>query len=307
MQEFDYVRVYDVHKAAAILSREDNGARVLSGGTDLLVQLRERQQSAKLLVDIKYIPEVNQLTYDPTAGLTIGSAVTCLQISTDPSVSKIYPGLVDAVSLIGGVQIQGRASVGGNLCNASPAADSIPALIVHSAVCLIADTDGYREVPVEQFCTAPGKTVLTHGELLVSLRIPPPPPRFGAHYLRFTPRNEMDIAVVGAGASIVLDEGMKTIQSARLALAAVAPKPLLVETVGDYLTGRDISPETIQMAAQFAREAAQPIRDMRGTVDQRGHLAGVLSTRALEKAIERAKTQGQSSPGRRPAGDRSER
>lgn len=295
MQEFDYVRVHDVHKAVSILSREENGARVLSGGTDLLVQLRERQQNAKLLVDIKCIPEVNQLAYDPSDGLTVGSAVTCLQISTDPTISEIYPGLVDAVSLIGGVQIQGRASVGGNLCNASPAADSIPALIVHRAVCLIAGLDGYREVPVEEFCTGPGKSVLEHGELLISLHIPPPPARFGANYLRFTPRNEMDIAVVGAGASVVLDEGMKTIQSARLALAAVAPTPLLVESVGDFLTGREISSETIQMAAQLARKAAHPIKDMRGTVDQRGHLAGVLSQRALDKAIERAKTQQQPS------------
>jgi CO/xanthine dehydrogenase FAD-binding subunit len=240
------------------------------------------------LVDIKSIPEVNQLKFDPSTGLTLGSAVSCLRISSDPLVSQMYPGLVDAVSLIGGVQIQGRASVGGNLCNASPAADSIPALIVHRAVCVIAGPDGYREAAVEDFCTAPGRNILNPSELLISLRLPPPPPRFGAHYLRFTPRNEMDIAVVGAGASVVLNEDMRTIQSARIALAAVAPTPLLVEDAGKYLTGKEISPETIQGAADLAQEAANPIRDMRGTVDQRGHLAGVLAGRAIEKAIQRA-------------------
>ena len=288
MQDFDYIRVHDVQEAIFILSGDGNGARILAGGTDLLVQLRERQRTASLLVDIKSIPEVNQLKFDPTTGLTLGSAVSCLRISSDPLVSQMYPGLVDAVSLIGGVQIQGRASVGGILCNASPAADSVPALIIHRAVCVIAGPDGYREAAVEDFCTAPGRNILGPSELLISLRLPPPPPRFGAHYLRFTPRNEMDIAVVGAGTSVVLNEDMRTIQSARIALAAVAPTPLLVEDAGNYLTGKEISPETIQGAADLAQEAVHPIRDMRGTVEQRGHLAGVLAGRAVEKAIQRA-------------------
>ena len=288
MQDFDYVRVHEIQDAISILSREHGGACILVGGTDLLVQLRERQRTAKLLVDIKSIPEVNQLAFDPSVGLTLGSAVSCLRISNDPIVSQMYPGLVDAVSLIGGVQIQGRASVGGNLCNASPAADSIPALIVHRAVSIIVGPDGDREVAVENFCTAPGKNILKPGELLVSLRLPPPPPRFGAHYLRFTPRNEMDIAVVGAGASVVLNEDMQTIQSARIALAAVAPKPLLIKAAGDYLIGRQISPENIHKAADLAQEAAHPIQDMRGTVEQRSHLAGVLVGRAIQEAIRRA-------------------
>ena len=291
MQEFDYVRVHEIQDAISILSREDGGASILVGGTDLLVQLRERQRTAKLLVDIKSIPEVNQLAFDPSTGLTLGSAVSCLRISSDSVISQIYPGLVDAVSLIGGVQIQGRASVGGNLCNASPAADSIPALIVHRAMCIIVGPDGNREVAVDDFCTAPGSNILQSGELLVSLRIPAPPPRFGAHYLRFTPRNEMDIAVVGAGASVVLNEDMQTIRSARIALAAVAPKPLLVKAAGEYLAGRQISPETIQKAAGLAQEAAHPIGDMRGTVVQRGHLAGVLAGRAIQEAIKRARVR----------------
>lgn len=289
MQDFEYVLVHGVHEAISILSRQGQRARILCGGTDLLVQLREKQCQASVLVDIKSIPEVNQLKYDPSAGLSLGSAVSCLRIRNHPRISQIYPGLVDAVSLIGSIQIQGRASVGGNLCNASPAADTIPALIVHRAVCLIAGPDGDREVPVENFCIAPGKNILQAGELLVSLRIPPPPPRFGAHYLRFTARNEMDIAVAGAGAAIVLESDMTTIHSARLALGAVATTPLLVETVGEFLAGRDISAETIQEAAHLAQAAAHPIQDVRGTVNQRSHLVAILARRAFEKAIQRAR------------------
>ena len=291
MQNFDYVRVHDIQDAISILSREQGGVYVLAGGTDLLVQLRDGQRTAKLLLDIKSIPEVNQLAFDSSIGLTLGSAVSCLRISRDPLVLKNYPGLVDAVCLIGGIQIQGRASVGGNLCNASPAADSIPALIAHRAVCIIVGPDGEREVAVENFCTAPGENILKPGELLLSLRLPPPPAHFGASYLRFTPRNEMDIAVVGAGASLVLDEDLQTVQSARIALAAVAPKPLLVKIAGDYLIGQQISPETLQRASELAQEAVEPIQDMRGTVEQRRHLVGVLTRRALQNAVRRAKTK----------------
>jgi carbon-monoxide dehydrogenase medium subunit len=261
----------------------------LSGGTDLLVQLREGRRRAALLVDIKPIPEVNALSYDPLQGLRLGAAVPCYRICDHPAVVAAYPGLIDAVSLIGGIQIQGRASVGGNLCNASPAADAIPALIVHRAVCVIAGPDGRREVPAEDFCTAPGQTALQKGEFLVLLFIPPPKPGFGAHYLRFTPRNEMDIAVVGVGASVLLDPSGMSFESARIALGAVAPTPLLVPEAGAALAGRKVSDEAIEEAARIAQSAARPISDVRGTVAQRKHLAAVLTRRALRKAIERAR------------------
>ncbi len=292
MQAFDYLRVYTLQDAISVLSREEKGVCILCGGTDLLVQLREKQRTARLLVDIKHIPEVNQLSFDPFAGLALGSAVSCLRICNDPQVSLNYPGLVDAVSLIGGIQIRGRASVGGNVCNASPAADTIPALIVHRAECMITGPNGDRVVPVEDFCIGPGLNVLQRGELLISLRIPPPPDRFGAHYTRFTPRQEMDIAVAGAGAAVLLEEDLQTIRWARLALSAVGPTPLLVRSAGAYLSGKDISAETIQKAAQLARQAAHPIQDVRGTDRQRRHLVGILARRALEAAIERAQAGG---------------
>jgi carbon-monoxide dehydrogenase medium subunit len=262
---------------------------VLCGGTDILAQMREGRLRTPLLVDIKPIPEVNELAYEPTEGLRLGAAVPCIRIHDDPEVAAAFPGLIDAVSLVGGIQIQGRASVGGNLGNASPAADTIPALIVHAATCNIAGPDGHRQVPVAEFCTAPGKTALRKGEFLVSLHIPAPDPGFGAHYLRFIPRNEMDIAVAGAGASVQLDESGTHFQAARIALGAVAPTPLFVSDAGDALAGRKVSDEAVMEAARIAQAAARPISDMRGTASQRKHLASVLTQRALRKAIERAK------------------
>ena len=218
-----------------MLSQKGDRARVLSGGTDLIVQVREKRRDLDLMVDVKKIPELLEIRYDATTGLTLGASVACNRIYEHPVISRTYPGLVDAAFLIGGTQIQNRASLGGNLCNASPAADSIPALIAHRAVCVIAGPKGERELPVEQFCVAPGRNALQPGELLVSFRIPPPPPRFGANYLRFIPRNEMDIAVVGCGASLSLESDLKTVASARVSLGAVAPTPLLVEEAAAVL------------------------------------------------------------------------
>lgn len=288
MQAFDYQSVNSIEEALTLLSDDQRLVKILSGGTDLLVQLREGNQHADLLIDVKKIPELMEVAYDPLLGLRIGAAASCYQICHDAEVVAHYPGLVDAVSLIGGVQIQNRASIGGNLCNASPAADAIPALIVHEAVCLISSPSGERNVPVEQFCTAPGKTVLQPGEFLVAIHVPPPKPNFGAHYQRFIPRNEMDIAVVGVGAAVTLDEGGNHFRSARLALAAVAPTPLFVPEVGDFLTGKKVTSETIREAASIAKAAARPITDLRGTAEQRRQLTSVLARRTLDKAIERA-------------------
>jgi CO/xanthine dehydrogenase FAD-binding subunit len=293
LQAFDYVAAHSIAEAATFLARHNGQARVMAGGTDLLVQMREGRRAVDLVVDIKPIPEANELRYDPADGLWIGAAVPCLRIRDNAAVAQAYPGLVDAVSLVGGVQIQGRATIGGNLSNASPAADTIPALIVHRATCEVAGPDGLRQVPVEGFCTGPGQTILQRAEFLVRLHIPPPQPGFGAHYLRFTPRNEMDIAVAGVGAAVTLDDTGTVIRAIRVALGAVAPVPLFVPEIGEALTGRRISEETIDAiikeAAELAREAARPISDMRGSAAQRKHLAMVLTGRALRKAIERAR------------------
>ena len=289
MQAFDYVSAGSVKEAVGLLTSHNGKARVLSGGTDLLVQMRENRRRAELLIDLKTIAELTSIHYDSQTGLWIGAAASCFEIRRNPFVLERYPGLVDAIRLIGGVQIQSRATVGGNLCNASPAADSIPALIVHNAKCLIVNNSGTHEISVEQFCIAPGKNDLQDGEFLLAILVPVIPENFGAHYLRFIPRNEMDIAVVGAGASVTLDETKQQILSARIALGAVAPTPLLVEEAGSFLTGKEITQEAIQEAAKIAQAAARPISDLRGTVEHRKHLCAVLTRRALEKAIERAR------------------
>jgi carbon-monoxide dehydrogenase medium subunit len=290
MQPFRYIRAQNVEHAATLLQQQEGRAHILAGGTDLIVALRERRLETDLVIDIKGIPEVDELTQN-AEGLRIGAATPCYRIYGNESVVQHYPGLVDAARLIGGVQIQGRASLGGNLCNASPAADSIPALIVHHAICDIALPQTRRRVPVEEFCIAPGRTVLGRGEFLASLHLPPPPAGFGAAYLRFIPRNEMDIAVVGVGASVQLDESGRGIVAARIALGAVAPTPLLVSAAGAALVGAEVSEAAIARAAQIAQTAARPISDMRGTAEFRRHLVGVLTQRALNKAIERASRQ----------------
>src|SRR5262249_11203353 len=233
------------------------------------------------VVDVKHIPELNELRCDPQNGLRLGAAVPCCRIYEDATVGKAYPGLIDAVSLVGGIQIQSRASVGGNLCNASPAADTIPPLISYSAVAVIAGKDGTSEVPVEQFCTAPGRTVLKPGQFLVGFKLPLPKPRTGAAYLRFIPRNEMDIAVVGVGVTLTLDEAKSRCSAARIALAAVAPTPLLVPEAGKALVDGAVSDALIDKAASLAQAAARPISDMRGDADYRRHLVGVLTKRAV--------------------------
>jgi CO/xanthine dehydrogenase FAD-binding subunit len=289
MQVFDYVSTSSVNEAVSLLASNNGKARILCGGTDFLVQLREGRRRAELLVDVKNVPQLASINYDERIGLWLGATVSCYEICHNKDVLKNYPGLVDAIHLIGGVQIQYRASVGGNLCNASPAADSIPALIVHNATCIILGSNGTREIPVEQFCAAPGQNALHKGELLMAVNVPPRKPDFGAHYLRFIPRNEMDIAVVGVGASVTLDNKKLKIRSARIALGAVAPTPLFVEEVGTFLAGKEINTENIEEAAKIAQAAARPISDLRGTVEFRKHLSAVLTRRALEKAIERAR------------------
>ncbi len=250
--------------------------------------MREGRRDLDLLVNVKHIPELNELAFD-AAGLRFGAAVPCYRLCEQPGLARAYPGLAEAAALIGGTQIQSRASVGGNLCNASPAADSIPALIAGEATCVIAGPDGRRELPVEAFCTAPGRTALRHGEILVSLRLPPPRPHTGSAYLRFIPRNEMDIAVVGVGVQLTLDDRGSSCVAARIALAAVAPTPLLVPEAGAALVGRPPLPADIAKAAALAQAAARPISDMRGDAEYRRHLVGVLTKRALTTALERCK------------------
>ena len=287
MQPLKYARATTVDEAVSLLADNGPGARVLAGGTDLIVNARERTRDVDVLVDIKAIPETMAIDFDADAGLTIGAATPCYQLYNDAQIRESYPAIVDSASLIGGTAIQGRASFGGNLCNSGPAADSIPTMIVLEATANIAGPGGRRSVPVEDFCTAPGQNVLADGEFLVSISFPTPRPNSGAHFLRFIPRNEMDIAVVNAAASLQLDGD--TVTQARIAIGAVAPTPLFVQSAGDALTGNTLTDDTIAAAAAAAREAATPIDDMRGSIKQRKHLSAVLTERVILGAANRAR------------------
>ena len=277
-----------VDAAVALLGGAAEGARVMAGGTDLLVQLRDGLAEPEVVVDIKHIDETRIIS-EEADGFRVGAAVTGAELSEHPQVSKHFPGVVEAVDLIGSTQIQGRASMGGNLCNASPAADSVPALVAVGATCTIAGPGGRREIPVEQVTTGPGKTSLGPGEFIVSFLLPARPAHSGDAYLRFIPRTEMDIAVVGAGVSVTLDEAGRC-TAARVALGAVAPTVVLVEDGAAALVGTTVDDEAIEALAAAARAACSPIDDKRGTVEFRTKVAGVLAARACRKALERARS-----------------
>jgi len=269
------------------LMAADPGASLMAGGTDLLVQFRAGLKRPTTFIDIKRIPELVKFTLGHD-GLRLGAAVSAAELGEDAEFKRLWPGLAEAVALIGSMQIQGRGSVGGNLCNGSPAADTPCSLIVNHADCIIAGAGYERTVAAEAFVTAPGKTVLAPGEFLVAIRIPRPAARSSDAYLRLTPRSEMDIAVVGSAVSVTLDD-RGICSAARVAVAAVAPTPLLVPEAARALIGTRVDEGALGRAAAAASAAAHPIDDKRGTIDYRRQIAGVLTKRAAAIACRRAK------------------
>ena len=278
----------DVEGAVALLAAEE-GAKVLSGGTDLLVQMRLGAGAPPVFVDVKRIPRLMAVRLD-SEGLTIGASVPAAEIFENESIRSLWPGIAEATDLIGSTQVQGRATWSGNLCNASPAADSVPALMACSAVAVIAGPSGERRVPVDAFIKGPGKTVLERGELVVEFYVPAPKPRSSDAYLRLIPRTEMDIAVVGAGVQVELDDG-GAIASARVVLGAVAPTALFVEAAASALIGSRLEDAALDAAAAASSAAATPVDDRRGTIAYRKKIAGVLTKRAAKIAFERAQAR----------------
>ena len=273
--------------AAKLLAAESGDARVLAGGTDLLVQLRAEVLSPALVVDIKRIAETRTIK-EEAGGIRIGAAVTGAELKEHATLKKIWPGVVEAANLIGSTQVQGRASLGGNLCNGSPAADSVPAMIAAGAIASIVGPNGRRELKVEDIMLAPRKLALTKGEIIASFLLPKHAAHSGDAYLRFIPRTEMDIAVVGCGVSLTLD-GSGTCTAARVSLGAVAARPLLVEDAGKALVGSKVDEAALEKCAAAARAACKPIDDKRGTIEFRTDVAGVLAKRTALIALERAR------------------
>lgn len=278
-----------VDEAVAFL-RSDPDAFTLGGGTDLLVQMRGGLRRPRTVVDIKRIPSLAGITIGADAA-SIGAATPCAQICRHEGLRALWPGVVEAAGLIGSKQVQGRASLGGNLCNASPAADSVPALAACRARVRIAGPEGERWLPVEEVTSGPGRTVLATGEFVVAFELPLPGPRQADAYLRFIPRTEMDIAVVGAGASIRLDEGGRCVD-ARIALGAVAPTVIRVPEAEAAIAGRVLDEPALAACVAAVRAACSPISDKRGTADFRRHVAGVLAQRAVLEAARRAAARG---------------
>lgn len=275
-----------VEAAVKLLAAEGGLARILAGGTDLLVQMRSGSLEPDLVVDIKRIPDMRKVVAE-NGGFRIGAAVSCFEMRVNKELKKAWPGVVEAANLIGSTQVQGRCTVVGNLCNASPAADSVPALIAADATARVVGPNGQRDVPVGDIATAPGKTSLAKGEFVASVFLPKRPANSGDAYLRFIPRTEMDIAVVGCGVSLTLD-GSKTITAARVSLGAVAARALLVEEAAKALIGTKGDEAALAKLAAAASAAAKPIDDKRGTKEFRIKVSGVLARRAAGIAIERA-------------------
>jgi carbon-monoxide dehydrogenase medium subunit len=275
--------------AVALLAGATGDARVLAGGTDLLVQMRADIVDPELIVDIKRIAETRAVTQE-NGGWRIGAAVTGAELKEHPQLKKVWPGVVEAANLIGSTQVQGRATLGGNLCNGSPAADSVPALIAAGAVAALVGPQGRRDLPVEDVMLGPRQLALRKGELVASFLLPPRPSRSGDAYLRFIPRTEMDIAVVGAGVSLTLDGG-GTITAARVSLGAVAARVLLVAEAAQAIVGSRLDEAAQGRLEAAARAACRPIDDKRGTVEFRVDVAGVLARRAAMIALDRARTR----------------
>ena len=257
----------------------------LAGGTDLLVGIRLGARDPSRIVDLNQIPELTAIEVSETS-VRIGAAASAFDVLHNSDVPSLFPGLAEALDLIGSTQIQGRCSAGGNLCNASPAADSIPALIANGAQCRVLGPDGERMLAVEDFVVGPNQNALAPGELLVELILPRPAAGTSDAYLRLTPRTEMDIAVAGAGVSITVDES-GTCTAARVAIGAVAPTALLVEAAAEALVGSQLDQAAIDAAVVAVRAAAAPISDKRGTAEYRTHVIGVLVARAVAKAQDR--------------------
>ena len=289
MEAYAYARPTTLDEAVSVLAahaKEGSRTQILAGGTDVLVQMRSVDREPRTLVDVKHIADTNRLEIGSET-VFIGAAIPSAILNENEELKALFPGLIEAADLIGSTQIQGRASIGGNLCNSSPAGDTIPAIIAASGVCVIAGSGGTRRVACEDFVTGVGTNVLGADELLVGLEFPTPKGRTADGYLRFIPRTEMDIAVAGAGVALTLDDG-GTCTAARVAIGAVAPTALLVPAAAEALIGTAVDDDALTAAGAACTAASSPISDKRGTVEYRQKVVAVLCRRAGANARDRA-------------------
>jgi carbon-monoxide dehydrogenase medium subunit len=277
-------------EASGIATAATGVLRYLAGGTDVLVQLRAGMVRPDDLIDLKHIPGVAEIAATKDGGWRIGVAVPGIVLGGHAGVKRDWPGVVEGMELIGSTQVQGRATLVGNLCNGSPAADGVPALVAAGAIVTVTGPNGSREVAVADIPAGPGKTVLKKGELISAVTLPPRGKHGGDAYLRFIPRTEMDIAVVGCAVNLTLDGDR--IATARVVLGAVAPTVILVPEAAKAIIGTTLDAAALDKLAAAASAAARPITDKRGTAEFRTEVAGVLARRAAKIAHDRAKGAG---------------
>lgn len=288
MKRFEYLEARTVRQAIPMLQRYGENARIVAGSTDFLVRWRQGVWNPEHVINIQRVAGLSRITYSSRNGLRIGALVTVRTLEQHPMVRRRYPALAAAAASFAGVQVRNLATVGGNICNASPSGDTIPALLVFDAQCRIAGPDGDRWVALDQFFTGPGRTVLRSDELLAEIRVPPPAANTGSHFIKHSPRGAMDIATVGVASLVSLDGRRGPCSQARIALGAVGPTPVRAYSAEDILRGQDINQELIRSAADSARDGVKPIDDIRGSAAHRKEIVGVLTRRTLEQALSSA-------------------
>ena len=287
MSDTQFISAKTIDEAVEAHNQANGSARFLAGGTDLLVQIRSGIKKPNIVIDLKKIVELNTIKEITNNEFVIGASVSGANLNRNKKFALLWPGVLEAFRLIGSEQIQGRASLGGNLCNGSPAGDSVPALIAAGCIAVIAGPDGRKELPIEEFHVGPGRTILNNGEMLVSLKFPKRANNSADAYLRMTPRTEMDIAVVGCGVNITLENDICT--KARVSLGAVAPTPLLIKEASEIMIGTNLNDEVLEKVSKLCMGSCNPIDDKRGTVEYRTKVAGVLFKRTTLIAIDRIK------------------
>ena len=289
MIRFEYVEARTLRQAISTLQRHGERAMIVAGSTDFLVRWRLGTWRPEIVVNIQRIAALRRLVYSRRSGLSLGSLVTLQTLESHPIVRQRYPALSAAASSFAGVQVRNLATVGGNVCNASPAGDTLPALLAFDAQCRVVGPSGKRWVPLESFFIGPGRTVLGPGEVLAELRLPPPAPHTGSLYIKHSPRGAMDIATVGVASVVSLDTRGEVCRDVKIALGAVASTPIRGYAAEEVLRGQVITPGTLKAAVQAAVRLAKPIDDVRGSASYRGEIIGVLTQRTLERAIDMAR------------------
>ena len=285
MARFEYLEARTLRQAISLLQRHGDEARIVAGSTDFLVRWRAGVWQPKYVVNIGRIASMGRVSYSRRLGLRLGALVTLGGLETHPQVRRNYPALSAAASSFAGVQVRNLATVGGNICNASPAGDTLPALLAFDAQCKIAGPEGERWAALNEFFTGPGQTVLRPGEILTEVRLPPPLPNSGSLYIKHSPRGAMDIATLGVASVISLEDSGRVCRNVRIGLGAVAPTPIRASAAESILWGREVTPELIRSAAEAARAEAKPINDVRGSAEHRLEMVEVLTQRTLERAL----------------------